>query len=505
MNSFGRGIGFGLISGTWLAALSLFLAPVYVHLLGIENYGLIGLYVAALAMGGILDVALSATVTREFAWVLARTKERSKIGCILVSVEVVYWLAVLLLAFLLLVALNLFGVEWVHASTLSDEQIREALSLMLLSLAIQLPSGLYTAGLVGMHKQTHSAAIMACLGTLRGLGAVLVAWGMNGDIRAFFLWYIAVGILQIAWLRWQTWSCVREFGGYAQFSLQSLRSIRNTAGAMLLITAMGMMLSQMDKVALSFMVSLKSLGYYTLAWGLASGLSILATPVALGFSARFSALASDGNESELANQVFSASQLMYVLVIPPAITISLFAQEIMSVWVRNPIVASASAPSLSLLALGTAVVSCIYPQLNALYAQKQFKPVLAVQLVCLLVFFPFLLFLIGIYGILGAAWSWLVYSVALYVSYVLLVTKSHKNRGRPTRIFKSFLLVVVTSTVVTWLAKNVIGEPSYGPLLIGMLGMVLVAGWLSAVFVCPELRIRLGSMINSYRFRVRDF
>lgn len=505
MNSFRRGIGYGLISGTWLAALSLFLAPVYVHLLGIENYGLIGLYVAALAMGGVLDVALSATVTREFAWSLARTEERSKIGFLLFSVEVVYWLAVLVLAFLLLVALNLFGVEWIHASTLSDEQIREALSLMLLSLAIHLPSGLYTAGLVGMHKQSHSAAIMACLGTLRGLGAVLVAWGMSDDIRVFFLWYIAVGLLQIAWLRWQTWSCVREFGGWAHFSLQSLRSIKNTAGAMLLITAMGMMLSQMDKIALSFMVSLKSLGYYTLAWGLASGLSILATPVAQGFSARFSALASDRNESELANQVFSASQLMYALVIPPAITISMFAEEILSVWVRDPVVASASAPALSLLALGTAVVSCIYPQLNALYAQKQFTPVLAVQLVCLLVFFPFLLFLIGMYGILGAAWSWLVYGVALYVSYVLLVTKSHRNRGGLSRILESFLVIVVTSMAVTWLARHVIGEVSYGPMLIGMLVTVLAAGWLSAVFVCPELRSRLAVMVNSFRSRVRNY
>ncbi|MBK7354677.1 hypothetical protein [Propionivibrio sp.] len=494
-----------MISGTWLAAMSLFLAPIYVHLLGIENYGLIGLYVAALAMGGILDVALSATVTRELAWILARTEERSKIGSLLFSVEVVYWLSVLVLAFLLLVALNLFGVEWVHTSTLSDQQIREALSLMLLSLAIQLPSGLYTASLVGMHKQTHSSVIMACLGTLRGVGAVLVAWGMSDDIRAFFLWYIAVGLLQVAWLRWQTWSCAREFGGYAHFSLQSLSSIKNTAGAMLLITAMGMMLSQMDKIALSFMVSLKSLGYYTLAWGLASGLSILATPVAQGFSARFSALASDSNETELANQVFSASQLMYALVIPPAITISLFAEEIMSVWVRNPSVASASAPSLSLLALGTAMVSSIYPPLNALYAKKQFKSVLAVQLVCLVVFFPLLLFLIGTNGILGAAWSWLIYSVVLYLSYVLLVTKLHGNMGMPTRFFKSFVLVVVTSIAVSWFAKKIIGDASYGPLLIGMIGMVLVAGWLSAVLVCPELRIRLGLMINSYRFRARNF
>lgn len=80
-----------------------------------------------------------------------------------------------------------------------------------------------------------------------------------------------------------------------------------------------------------------------------------------------------------------------------------------------------------------------------------------------------------------------------------------RQYGHADEIFKSFVLVVVTSIAVSWFAKKIIGDASYGPLLIGMIGMVLVAGWLSAVLVCPELRIRLGLMINSYRFRARNF
>ena len=282
---------------------------------------------------------------------------------------------------------------------------------MLISLAIQLPSGLYSASLIGLHRQARSAALLAGFGTARGLGAALVAWGVSDDIRAFFLWHVVVGLAQIIWLRRQVWTYVRALGGEARFAIASLISIRHAAGAMFLITAMGVMLSQMDKLALAFLVSLESLGHYTLAWSLTSGLTIIATPVIQGFSARFSALASGGKIGELRSQIDIASQLTYALVIPPAVTISLFADSIMLAWVRDADVASASAAPLSLLALGTAMVACTYPLLIALYAEKKFKPVLLVQLVCVLIFFPLLLSLAGFLGILGAALCWSIYGV----------------------------------------------------------------------------------------------
>ena len=476
MRSLSQGIGVGLLSGAWLAALSLILAPIYVHLLGIETYGLIGLYTAALAIGGILDVALSATVSREIAWIQARPSEQQGIGTLLRSVEIVYWLAVMVLVFIMLLAVATFGSGWLRASALPDDQITGALALMLLSLAIQLPSGLYTASLIGLHRQALSAVLLAVFGTVRGLGGALVAWGVSDDIRAFFLWYVLTGLVQILWLRWKVWSYVRALGGQARFAVASLMSIKHAAGAMFLITVMGMMLSQMDKVVLAFLVPLESLGHYTLAWGLASGLTIIATPIAQGFGTRFSALASGGKHEELGNQIVIASQLTYALVIPPAVTISLFAESILLAWVRNVDVATASAAPLSLLALGTAMVACTYPLLIALYAKKEFKTALRVQFACLLLVFPLLLWLADFIGIVGAALCWSIYGVGLFVTYLFLTSAKYGNRF-PLRLLRNFVLVAMGSIAIVSLIKLLLSEAATNPEMLGWAGLVLAIAW----------------------------
>ena len=506
MRSLGRGIGAGLLSGAWLALLSLALAPIYVHLLGIESYGLIGLYTAALAIGGILDVALSATVSREIAWIQARPAEKNGIGTLLRSVEIVYWLSVSGIVLILLAAVEAFGSSWVIASALPADQITGALALMLLSLAIQLPSGLYTASLIGFHRQAHSAALLAGLGTLRGFGAALVAWGVSDDIRVFFLWHVTVGLVQIFWLRRQAWSYVPTGDG-ARFSVASLMSIRHAAGTMFMITAMGTILSQMDKLVLAFLMPLESLGHYTLAWGLASGLTIIATPIVQGFGARFSALASAGNQEELGRQINFALQLTYAMVIPPAVTIILFAESLMFAWVRNANVAAASAAPLSLLALGTAMVACTYPLLIALYAKKEFKPVLLVQLACVLLFFPLLLWCSDSMGILGAALCWSIYGVGLFATYFTLTAAWHGNRlslGLSLGLLGSFISAAILSLAVGWPIKHFFGQNANHGEMLGLIGVTLVGAWLLTASACTKLRHGLGGRLKAIQISMND-
>lgn len=502
MSPLTRGIGAGLLSGTWLAMLSLILAPIYLHLLGIESYGLIGLYTAGLAIGGILDVALSSTVSREIAWIQAQPAEKNGIGTLLRSVEIVYWLAVSGIALILLAAVAVFGSGWVRASALPAEQITGALALMLLSLAIQLPSGLYAASLISLHRHARSAAILAGFGTLRGFGATLVAFGISDDIRGFFLWQVAVGLVQIFCLRRQAWSYVPTVDR-PQFSVASLILIRHAAGAMFLITAMGMMLSQMDKFVLVFLVPLESLGHYTLAWSLASGLTIIATPIVQGFGVRFSALASAGNQEELGRQINFAAQLTYAMVIPPAVTIMLFAESLILGWTRDPDVATASSAPLSLLALGTALVACTYPLLVALYAKKEFKPALRVQSGCLLLFFPLLLWLADFLGIFGAALCWSIYGVCLFATYFSLMTVRYGNRFA-LRLLKAFILVVMGSVAIIGLIKLNLGELANRGEILGGIGMAIAGAWLFAASVSPDLRHGLAGEIKNVRISMSE-
>ena len=56
-----------LVGRGWTALLSFLFIPIYIKILGIEAWGLIGFFVILLAMLNLLDMGLSSTLNRELA------------------------------------------------------------------------------------------------------------------------------------------------------------------------------------------------------------------------------------------------------------------------------------------------------------------------------------------------------------------------------------------------------------------------------------------------------
>jgi O-antigen/teichoic acid export membrane protein len=270
MSRLGRNITANLAANAWSTVLSLLLTPVYVSRLGIESYALIGFYTAWVGVLGILDTGISATAAQELAWMSARPEERRQMPSLLRSLEVAYWLLILLVGAVLLAAAWWFGAAWFRADAIPAQALRQALMLMVVSLVMQVPAGLYVGGLMGLQQQVTSSALVAGFGTLRGAGAVLVLL-VAPDIRAFFIWQVAAGALQTGVTRWYLLRHVHADGHPARFSAPMLRAVSRFAGSVGAVTAMGLLLTQIDKVVLSRLVPLEILGFYMLAWTVASG------------------------------------------------------------------------------------------------------------------------------------------------------------------------------------------------------------------------------------------
>ena len=498
----GRGILVGLFSSSWLAFLSLALAPLYIYLLGIESYGLIGLYTAGLAIGGLLDVALSATVSREISWKKARPGEQIEIGPLLRSAEIIYWLIVSTTVIGVLILGLVFNPHWIQSRGLSDAQVHGALVLMLVSLGIQIPTGLYAASLIGLNHQARSAMLLGGFGTIRGVGAALLAWSVSSDIRVFFLFHVAMAVIQLVVLRGQAWSYVRLLGGLSYFSPKSLESIRKPVGAMFCITLLGVMLSQGDKFVIAFLLPLEPLGYYSLAWALAGGLTIIATPVYQGFNVKFSSLASISRPKELESNLKLASKLTYALVVPLALAISLFAESILLAWIRNADIAKASAAVLPLLAIGTMLVACTYPMLMVRYAKREFNSVLRLQFVLLILFFPSLCWLIEESGIYGAALCWMLYGTTMYASYLTATWRQH-NKKLVFELLYAFAFVTAASLFVItfskWFVALIVGHDVLACLL------AIILTWMMLMSGSSELRQFVFDALKSFKLLLRKY
>lgn len=488
MNILGKNISANLLSNVWLTLLLLVLTPLYISFLGVESYGLIGFYFSWIAIVGILDTGISATASREIAWLAARPEEKKRIPVLLRSLEVAYWGIILILGVGILVGAWAFGAGWFQLKDLPPEVVRDALMLMAVSLVAQVPSGLYIGGLMGLQRQVECSGLLALFGTLRGLGAVLVLWLISPDIRVFFLWQIIVSGLQTGVMGWSLWRRVSMDMHPAKFSAEVLRSVKGFAGGMVLITALSIVLTQADKMILSRAVSLEVIGFYMLAWTVVSGLSRVATPLIQAFGPHFTALISSGDDEDLAKQVRLASQLMGALILPPSALIMFLSKPILFTWTGSHTLADGAAPIMAVMVIGVALTACSYPALTILYSRKQLRPVITVNLVSLVVLLPLLLFAVTRFGVMGAAFTWGLYGLIIYVAYQVYGLRSIPKVGVFSSILQDFIAPCWASFLVGGMAgyflSDVEGRMAFGVLL----GFTLIVGWLTALLACKDLR-----------------
>lgn len=474
--------------------LLLLLTPLYINFLGIESYGLIGFYTSWVAILGILDMGISATATREIAWLSARPEERGGIPALVRSLEVVYWAIVLILGMGLLVGAWIYGAAWFQVRDLPPSVVQDALMLMAVSLVFQVPSGLYTGGLMGLQRQVQSSGLLALFGTLRGVGAVVVLWKIYPDIRAFFLWQIAVSLLQTSIIRWALWK--KLYTGYpARFSGKALHSVKGFAGGMALITALSLVVSQADKMILSRAVSLERFGYYMLAWSVASGLMLVATPLMQVFGPHFTKLASSDDHAALDGQIRLASQLMSVLVLPPAALVVFLSEPILVAWLSNPAVAAGAAPILAVLVVGTMLIACSYPALSILYSRNQLRPVITVNLVTLVVLLPLMVWAVLRFGEMGAAFCWGLFGLILYVSYRIYGLRGLTNEGVFLSTMRDFAIPCVVAFAVAGMVGHWLATIEDKIAFVVLLILGLVFSWIATCLACKDLRlILMGKM-----------
>lgn len=471
----------------WLTVLLLLLTPLYVWFLGVESYGLIGFYLSWIVILGILDTGISATAVREIAWLAARPEGKGEIPALLRSLEVVYWGIIILLGVGVLTGAWFFGTGWFQTKDLPPELVRDALMLMAVSLVAQVPSGLYIGGLMGLQRQVECSGLLALFGTVRGLGAVVVLWLISPDIRVFFVWQIVASALQTGVMRWLLLRRVRMDGHPARFSVGALRSVKGFAGGIILITALSIVMTQADKMILSRVVSLEAFGFYMLAWAVASGLSRVATPLIQAFGPHFTELVSRGDDEALAKQVRLASQLMSVLILPPAALIVFLSKPILFAWMGNKAAAEGTAPILAVMVVGTVLSACSYPALSILYSRKQLKPVVAVNLVSLVVLLPLLTLAVVYFAIMGAAFIWGLYGLILYVAY-----QAYGLRGIPkakffSSVLRDFVVPCAVSFAIASMAGYWLKEVDGKMVFVILLGFALIVGWLAALLVCKDL------------------
>ena len=170
----------------WAAAMGLAFVPLYIRYLGMEAYGLIGLFALMQAWLGLLDMGMTPTLGREMARFTAGARSAQSIRNLLRSLEIVCFSVAIAIGIVVWAASGWLASDWLKADRLSAGVVQSAIAVMALVIALRFVEALYRGALFGLQRQVWFNAVNAAIATLRGVGAIVVLAGISTTLEAFF-------------------------------------------------------------------------------------------------------------------------------------------------------------------------------------------------------------------------------------------------------------------------------------------------------------------------------
>jgi len=400
----------------WTALMGLAFIPLYIKYLGIEAYGLIGLYAVLQAWLSLLDMGMTPTLSREMGRFTGGSHSAQSIRDLLRTIEFIAFGVALLIAGGVALGSGWIASSWLQAESLPADVVEQAFMIMGLVTALRFLEGVYRSSIVGLQRQVLLNVVNSVLATVRGLGAVGILVWVSPTIEAFFWWQGVVSIITLAILVGGTYSNLPKTEQMVCFSMKALRSVWRFAGGTFGITFLALLLTQVDKILLSHLLSLTEYSYYALATALSGTLFMLVSPITQAVYPRLCELHAHGNRDGFIDMFHKGSQLISVFAGSFAVLLIVFSDRILLAWTQDVVLSDRVAPLLSLLMFGNLFSGLHYMPYQAQLAHGRTALVFRVHLVSVAVFLPMLFLIVPSYGALGAATVWALFAF----TYVLI-------------------------------------------------------------------------------------
>lgn len=177
--------------------MGLVFIPFYVKYLGIEAYGLIGIFAILQAWLAVLDMGMAPALSHEMARFSGGAHSSRSISNLLRTDEIIGISLAVSVALGIWTTSDWLASDWVKVDKTPLDAVAHAFSIMGVVVSLRFIENIYRSSLIGLQKQLILNVIISAMATLRGIGAVgILAW-VSPSVDAFFIWQGIVSAMTV--------------------------------------------------------------------------------------------------------------------------------------------------------------------------------------------------------------------------------------------------------------------------------------------------------------------
>lgn len=423
--SFRRNILASYASQIYVTVVGIGIMPLYLRYMGAEAYGLVGFFTMLLSWFYLVDLGLTPTMAREMARFQGGATDALTYRRLVRALQAIFFAIALLGSGVLFGLAGFIARDWLDVRDLPLSEVKFALQMIALGVALRWMSGLYRGAISGSEQLVWLGGYNAAITTLRFIGVLPVMMLAGATPIVFFTYQLLVAAVELAGLAFKTTALLPPVpaGQHVGWSLDPVREVLRFSLTIAFTSSVWVLVTQVDKLVLSTLLPLAEYGYFMLATLVASGVGIATLPISAALMPRMARLEARRDHAGLIDLYRNATQLACAVGLPVAFTLAAFAEQLIWAWTGDPVVARNGAPILQLYALGNGVLSVAAFPYYLQYAKGDMRLHLIGNLIFLFLLIPSLVWATLTYGAVGAGWAWLLSNLAYFLGWTPLVHK----------------------------------------------------------------------------------
>jgi len=446
----------------YIAAVGILIVPFYLEQLGTEGYGLVGIFTMLQAWLQLLDIGISTTLAREAAKSKINTANAlffKKLKFVVVSI----FFTVGLILFLISVWAKSYIIENWLSTSLSEDTVTISLLAIMFSVTLRWCSAPWRSAIVGLEKQVILNITQVTITTLRFPCSLIVMSFSEEKITTFFKYQALIAVLELV----TYFALANIYSPKATGSILPNRNfLTNAKSTFKFALAIGftssvwVVVTQLDKLILSSLISLQEYGYYSVAVMAASGISMLSMPVAQAITPRLTNFFEQGDLVKLKEQYANTTKLVAAIVAPASIILGVFAEEVLFIWTRDHEVVNGASNILRWYAWGNGLLALAAFPYYLQYAYGKLRLHVIGNVIFAIFLFPTIYLVTKSYGAEGAAKVWFVQNLFFFLCWTWVIHNKFLKNYHLNWLISNIFPFTVGPVLVAIFSKLCLGENS---------------------------------------------
>lgn len=437
------------ISQIYMALLSIVTLPFYIEVLGSPAYGLVAFFMQLQTLISLLDIGISATVSRSTALFRAGTLARATYLATIRSLECSFAVVgIIILASSL--SAPFIVTSWLNLGQYPSSTATDALQFIFVVIALRWMQTYYRAIVLGAEQLVWLGWFNIIISTVRIVGVLPYLYFTGGGIIDFFLYQIVINFIELIFCYLRTnkiigYAAGERFGSVNRNALYDAFKSSLVVGLTSLIWAL---ITQADKFLASGLLLLADYTAYSLMISISSVLLLLSGTFIYAIGPTMARLLAQGNKDS-AIAIFRHTSLAVSLALGSASAVVIgWSEPLLFAWTGNSVLSADAAQHLPVYMLAGLCFALGNLSYAIHYALGDFSLRLRFSVITLAAYVPVLFLCANWFGEAGLVYSWLLVNVVFFLLPQFLFYRQLSSNLYRASIFSDIVIPVALTMLI---------------------------------------------------------